>query len=143
MKRDTASKHTPGRIETRMHTHHFNTDSHKCERDIPFNNPLSSNAHWNTPFQLDTTRMTPTNLQTIFPNGIDVIIANLSTYPPTTLNDTPKIRPQEQALKNIIRLVHFIYTSQPRHIGYILANTPSLEKHPLIQEGLGRAIVLD
>ncbi len=48
------------------------------------------------------------------------------------------------ALKNIIRLVHFLYSSQPRHIRYILANnTPSPEKHPLIQEELGPAITLD
>jgi hypothetical protein len=57
--------------------------------------------------------------------------------------NTPKIRPQELALKHIIRLIHCLYTSQPQHIGYILANTPSPNKHASIQEELGPAITLD
>jgi hypothetical protein len=86
---------------------------------------------------------TPTDLQTNFPTCIDIIIANLPTYQPITSKDTPKIRPQDLALKHIIRLVHFLYTSDPRHLGYILANTSSPNKHPSIQEGLGPAITLD
>jgi hypothetical protein len=75
--------------------------------------------------------------------SLDIVIANLPTYQPITPEDTPKIRSQELALKHIIRLVHFLYTSQPRHTGYILANTPSPNKHPSIQEGVGPAITLD
>jgi hypothetical protein len=39
--------------------------------------------------------------------------------------------------------MYFLYTSQPRHIGYILANTPSPNKHSSIQEALGPTITLD
>ena len=123
-----------------MHTHHSNTESNTCEIEIP---SIYATAHRDILLPLDTTHITPTDLQTNFPTIIDVIIANLTTYQPTTLKNTPKIRPQALALKNIIRLVHFFYASQPRHIGCILANTPSPQKHPLIQEGLAPVITLD
>jgi len=48
-------------------------------------------------------------------NGIDVIIASLTTYPPTKQKESPRIRSQELALKNTIRLVHFLHISQSRH----------------------------
>jgi hypothetical protein len=105
--------------------------------------PLSSTAHWNSLLPLDITHTPPTDLQTNFTTGIDVNIANLRIYPPTIPKDTSKIRPRELALKHIIRLVHFLYTSQSRHIEYILANTSSPNKYSSIQEGLGPAITLD
>jgi hypothetical protein len=105
--------------------------------------PLSSITHRNSLLPLNITHITSTDLQTNFPTGIDIIIAILPTSQPITPKDTSKIRPQELSLKHIIRLAHFFYTSQTRHMGYILANTPSPNKHPLIQEGLGPAITLD
>jgi hypothetical protein len=110
---------------------------------LPRQLPPSSTAHWNNLLPLDITHTTPTVLQTNFPTGIDIIIANLPTYPPSTQKHTPKTRPQELAIRHIIRLIHFLYTSQSRHIGYILANTPSPNKHPSIQKELGPAITPD
>ena len=37
-----------------------------------------------------------------------MVIAGLPTYPPTTQKGQPTIRPQEQALETIIRLVRFL-----------------------------------
>jgi len=128
--------HIPGCI------HNTPTTNHTNER-YPLQLPLSSTAHWTNLLPLYITHTTPTDLQTNFPTGIDVIIASLLTYPPTTRKDTSKIRPQELALMHIIRLVHYLYTSQPHHIGYMLANTPSPSKHHSIQEELGHIITLD
>jgi len=113
-----------------------------CER-YPRQLPRSSTAHWNTPLPLDITHITSPDLQTYFPAGIYIIIANLPTYQPITPEDTPKTRPQELALKHIIRIVHFLYTSQIRLVRYILANTPRLKKQPSIEEELGPAVTLD
>jgi hypothetical protein len=115
----------------------------QMQESYPLQLPLSSTAHWNTLLPLHTTFITLAHLQINFPTSIDVIIANLPTYPPTTPKDTFKIRPQELALKNIIRLVRSLYTLQPRHVGCILANTPCPKKHPGILEGLGPTITVD
>jgi hypothetical protein len=115
----------------------------QMQEKYPGQLPPSATANWNTSLPLDITHITPQDLHTNFPTGIDIIIANLPTYPPSTKTHTPKIHPQELAIKHIIRLIYSLYTSQPRHIGYILANTPSPNKHPAIQKELGPAITLD
>jgi ribonuclease HI len=115
----------------------------QMQEKYPGQLPPSATANWNTSLPLDITHITPQDLHTNFPTGIDIIIANLPTYPPSTQKHTNKIRPQELALKHIIRLIHFLYTSQPLHIGYILANTPSPNNHPSVQKELGPAITLD
>jgi hypothetical protein len=109
----------------------------------PLQLPFSSTVNSSNLLPLDITHTTPTDLQTNFPIVIDVITANLLTYPPITPKDTSKIHPQELVLKHIIRLVHFLYISQPRHTGYVLANTPSPNKYPSIQERLGSVTTLD
>jgi hypothetical protein len=58
----------------------------KYSRRLPF----SPTAHWNNLLSLDITHTTPTDLQTTFSTGIDIIIANLPTYQPFTQKTHPK-----------------------------------------------------
>jgi len=78
----------------------------------------------------NTNTITPEAIQAIFPDGIDIVIAGLPDNQPTTQITRHATHPTKNTLKNLIRLLHFLDSSQPTRIGYILTNTPSTKLHP-------------
>ena len=98
---------------------------------------------WDTLLPTSTNSITPEAIQANFPRCIDIVTTGQLDFPPKTQTTRHAIHPAENALKNLVRLLHFLDNTQPTGIGYILANTPSAKLHTHIQNWLTPIILLD
>ncbi len=106
----------------------------QLHQQYPTQLPLTSTNQWDTLLPLAPTLLTPNNIAATCTEGIDILIAGLPTYTPTTAKKHLIANPHEQALQHIIKLTLSMYNTQTNKHGYLLINTPSAMLHPHNQD---------
>ena len=106
--------------------------------------PRSAFEGWDKRLPFNINFITPAILDHVFPDGIDFILAGPPCQPYSSAGKGKGFRDiRSLALLTVARIITHLHHRQPEGVAFIIENVPGTEKFPVIQQMLGKGVLLD